>query len=223
MIIPLIDLFRTPYTNSYMNCCLISPYQAAVHAAKTVGTDQGLTFHIEDAIKQHPSWLSYMPETTPKPIAEYQGDTYCCDLKAVSEAIRLIGRPVMPGQYLFHGGKWPTEYKHGAIFETTRPLSTTLCPNIAMGVPQWHGRAYRNNAIDLFVLRVSEPRAKGFFFNSKDIDTGHEKELVFEQGVKLTLTSCEDIQEIPVADFNLSSSVQKTKDVTVRVLAIEIS
>lgn len=90
MILPLIDLFRTPYTNSYMNCCLISPYQAAVHAAKTVGTDQGLTFHIEDAIKQHPSWLSYMPETTPKPIAEYQGDTYCCDLKAVSEAIRLL-------------------------------------------------------------------------------------------------------------------------------------
>ena len=46
-----------------------------------------------------------MPETTPKPIAEYQGDTYCCDLKAVSEAIRLSGRPMMPGQYLFHGGK----------------------------------------------------------------------------------------------------------------------
>lgn len=81
-----------------------------------------------------------MPETTPKPIAEYQGDTYCCDLKAVSEAIRLSGRPMMPGQYLFHGGKWPAEYKYGAMFETTRPLSTTLCPNIAMGVPQWHDR-----------------------------------------------------------------------------------
>lgn len=60
-----------------------------------------------------------MPETTPKPIAEYQGDTYCCDLKAVSEAIRLSGRPMMPGQYLFHGGKWPAEYKYGAMFETT--------------------------------------------------------------------------------------------------------
>ena len=91
-----------------------------------------------------------MPETTPKPIAEYQGDTYCCDLKAVSEAIRLSG-----------------EYKYGAMFETTRPLSTTLCPNIAMGVPQWHDRAYRNNAIELFVLRVSEPHSKVFSLTVK--------------------------------------------------------
>lgn len=108
-----------------------------------------------------------MPETTPKPIAEYQGDTYCCDSKAVSEAIRLSGRPMMPGQYLFHGGKWPAEYKYGAMFETTRPLSTTLCPNIAMGVPQWHDRAYRNNAIELFVLRVSEPHSKVFSLTVK--------------------------------------------------------
>ncbi|XJB14607.1 hypothetical protein AB2D70_24565 [Escherichia coli] len=67
-----------------------------------------------------------MPETTPKPIAEYQGDTYCCDLKAVSEAIRLSGRPMMPGQYLFHGGKWPAEYKYGAMFETTRTIVNNI-------------------------------------------------------------------------------------------------
>lgn len=39
----------------------------------------------------------------------------------------------------------------------------------------------------------------------------------------MTLTSFEDIQKISVAEFALSRSVQNTKDVPVRVLAIEIS
>lgn len=223
MTLPLIDLFSTPYANRFTNCYLTSPYQAAIHAAEKVGTDHELSEYINNALKQHPSWLSHMPKITPDAVADYQGDSSCCDLNAVSEAIHLNGCMATAGQFLFHGGKWPVGYLQGAMFETIRPLSTTLCPNIAAGVPQWHGRAYRNNALDLFVLRVREPRTRAFFFNSEDPDTGQEKELVFARGLRLTLVSCKEIRTIPVSDFVIGCINPDTKSVPVRVLEVDIS
>lgn len=223
MCLPLIDLFKTPYDDDYHGCKLSTPYQAAVHAAKTFGGDQGLSFHIDEALEKNSSWLSFMPKILPDVLDMYQCHSSFCNLNQVSETIKLNGCTVTPGQFLFHGGKWPVGYLPGAMFETIRPFSTTLCPNIAMGVPQYHGRAYHNNAIDLFVLRVCQPRTKAFFFNNEDPDSGHEKELVFSRGVKLTLVSCKEITKIPVSDFVIGSLVQDTKDVPVRVLEVDLS
>lgn len=223
MTLPLIDLFSTPYVDRFKGSCVESPYQAAIYAANNISAPQGLSFHIEHAMARYPSWLSYMPEITPEAIAEYQGDSSHCDLNAVSEAINSNGCTIAAGQYLFHGGKWPVGSIRGAMFETIRPLSTTLCPNIATGVPLYHGRAYHNNGLDLFVLRVREPRIRAFFFNNQDSDTGHEKELVFARGLRLTLVSCEEIRMIPVSDYFIGGLSFDTKDVPLRVLEVDIS
>lgn len=223
MTLPLIDLFETSYEDDYYDCKLSTAYQAATHAAKTFGCDQGLSFHTDDALKKQCSWLSFMPKVLPDVLDSYQCGSSFCSLNQVSEAINLNGCLVTAGQFLFHGGKWPVGYLRGAMFETIRPLSTTLCPNIAMGVPQFHGRAYQNNALDLFVLRVRKPRIKAFFFDHEDTDSGHEKELVFSRGVKLTLVSCKEVRTIPVSDFVIGSRSCDSKDVPLRVLEVDLS
>lgn len=115
-----------------------------------------------------------MPETTPKPIAEYQGDTYCCDLKAVSEAIRLSGRPMMPVNIYFMAESGPLNINTALCL---KPLGH--CQQHYVPISRWEFHSGMIGHIVIMQLNYLYfglvNHIQKFFFNSEDIDTGHEK------------------------------------------------
>lgn len=165
---------------------------AAEHLAD-VGAEPGLAHHIENELYGkgiYASWRKAMPSATPSSISTYQKSYPYYDVNQVNSDINAIGVTLQPGQELFHGGVWPG----GNSLTTTRPLSTTFCPQVAMQELAHNGKAYDAGRIDLFVLRVVAPRTNVFVFRSKGTNLGHEKEVLFASGANLTLRSCKLIR-----------------------------
>jgi len=83
------------------------------------------------------------------------------------------------------------------------------------------GKAYDNGVLDLFVIRVKNSKTPVFVYDNKDPDLGHEKEVLFASGAKLTLKSVHVIGDEKV--FKSTNGFQiESKKVPIRVLEIEI-
>ncbi len=156
-----------------------------------------------------------MPSRTPAEISCYQKDYQKCDLSAVSSAIDQSGSLLSREQYLFHGGLWPG----GKSFITSRPLSTSLCPQVALRNAEHKGKAYDAGRLDLLVLRVVDPATKAFVFKRKGTNLGHECEVLLASNACLTLTNQTQIRD----DYMAAKFDCPIKKIPVYVLDVDVS
>lgn len=175
----------------------ISSHVEAAARMLRVGVDNALESHVDRKISessQHKELLAKMPEQVPEVLASYQSEYQVHLLREADEAINAHGVAMPEGQFLFHGG---VLLGNEHSFITTRPLSTSFCPQVALRNAEWQGKAFDAGRVELAVLRVQGQSHRAFVFGS-DGDHGHEKEVVFASGIRLTLVS-----KIHVTDVNV--------------------
>lgn len=164
-----------------------SAIQAAEHMAENLA-DTGLENFIDAALFSNSALRelrSRMPPSTPKALNDYQSRYPHYNLREVVQEINKHGTTLAEGQWLTHGGIWPSQFDE---FITDRPLSTTFCPQIARRSAEWNGKAYDAGRLDFIVIRVTSPSTKAYLYSAGG-DLGHEKEIVFAAGAKLTMLS----------------------------------
>ncbi len=183
--------------------------------------DNGLAFHIDNALRQSPAYRALqalMPAVVPVALDAYQGAFAEAEFDAADDAIEAHGVTLADGQFLFHGGLWPSDR---STFTTSRPLSTSFCPQVALRNAEWRGKAYDAGRVDLMVLRVTQPRTKAYAFG-RDGERGHEKEVVFASGAQLT-----QVRETYIGSLNVPQVTtnlrQVTRGVPAYLLEVEIS
>jgi hypothetical protein len=111
---------------------------------------------------------------------------------------------------LYHGGYWGSSSCLEII--TSRPFSTSFCPQIAIRNATWNNKAYRNGAVHLFVLKVLKPKSLAYIF-SRNGEKGHEKEVLFERGTKIVLIRAAYFGEIQVSAWDGPLGKVVSKDV----------
>lgn len=164
-------------------------HEAAIYQVKQGATE--IEHHIDSYLSNSADfkdWRSQMPSAIPKEISNYQL-RYSTN-KAyddVSRIINNIGICLPDGQHVFHGGMLP--HMHGYL-TTTRPLSTSFCPQVALREAEHNFKAFHAGKIELVVLRVKKPSTKAYVFRINGTDKGHEKEILFSSGAKITLRGC---------------------------------
>ena len=203
---------------------LDTPLKLAEYALKNIG-DNRIDSFIDEVLEksnEYKEMKNSMPSKTPEILEEYQKRYSDFDNKKFSKIdneIKKINAYLSEGQYLFHGGKWFDNTKKELI--TTRPFSTTFSPHIAVSEALFKGKAYDNGVLDLFVIKVKNPKTPVFVYDNKDPDLGREKEVLFASGAKLTLKSIHVIGDNKV--YKSTNGFQtKSKKVPIRVLEVEI-
>lgn len=175
-----------------------SSMDAAVHIANE-GTDKTLRNYINDTLSasyEYKVWRHAMPSTTPRNIADYQKSLSTCDLDAVSRDIVAIGQVLTHGQCLFHAGVSALP----SPLVTSRPLSTSFCPDVALRNAEHKGKAYHGGRIDLFVLEAHNPTTTVFVFRRGGTNLGHENEVLFASGAQVKITASKLIRnDYPVS------------------------
>lgn len=191
--------------------------EAADYMAR-VAHDNGFSNHIQTALSNsqaYKAWQSAMPSITPAEISRYQKDFQRSDLSAVSREIDQNGSTLSPGQCLFHGGLWPG----GRCLITQRPLSTSLCPQVALRNADYKAKAYDAGRIDLFVLRANNPKTKAFVFKRKGTKLGHESEVLLASGAILTLKT----ETLICCTYPAEKVGHPGKKIPIYVLEVEVS
>lgn len=184
------ELRRTGRRNPYVATRLLNRITNALEAAVFIarqGTDPGLRRHVNDVLDESETfaaWRRAMPSSTPAIFTEYRDAHAACDFDAASAVIKAIGAKLSPGQWLFHGGRWP--FPH---VMTDRPLSTSLCPEVALNNAAFGGRAFEAGSIDLLALEVREPTTAAFVFGREGSSLHHENEVLFAAGAAITIAS----------------------------------
>ncbi len=119
---------------------------------------------------------------------------------------------------LFHGGHWASD---NPTITTSRPFSTSFCPQVALRNAEWKGKAYDAGRVDLMVVCVTQPKTKAYAY-SREGNHGNEKEVVFASGATLTRVRETYIADIPVS--KVTSGIQtEEKVVPAYVVEVEIS
>lgn len=193
--------------------------EAANYIAR-VKSDNSLSEHINAALNQNNQfklWQNKMPKQTPSALSRYQKDYENHNPNLVDIEINTIGETLSIGQTLFHGGIWPCPGKN--TYRTTRPLSTSFCPDIAFNNARWHSKAYNAGAIHLWVLRVANPKTNVFSYRRLGTSLGHENEVLFATGADLTLLNYQKICD----DFYEERPELPNKKIEIYIYNIEIS
>lgn len=183
--------------------------------------DNGLEFHIDralDANAEYRALRDSMPMDVPEPLALYQGEFSEDGLEMADEAIKIHGAEIAEGQFLFHGGHWASDSQ---TLTTSRPFSTSFCPQVALRNAEWKGKAYDAGRVDLMVVCVTRPKTKAYAY-SREGSHGNEKEIVFASGAQLTRVRETYIADIPVS--KVTSGLQMVeKVVPAYMIEVEIS
>jgi hypothetical protein len=183
--------------------------------------DNGLEFHIDRALDtsaEYRALLDLMPQDVPEALSSYQGEFSEHGLPMVDVAIEAHGVEIAEGQFLFHGGHWASD---SPTLTTSRPFSTSLCPQVALRNAEWKGKAYDAGRVDLMVVRVAQPKTKAYAY-SREGNHGNEKEVVFAIGAQLTRVRETHITDFPV--YKIFSGFQQQKKVVPAYLVeVEIS
>lgn len=181
----------------------------------------GLEGHIDralDASAEYRDLRNLMPQDVPEALSSYQGEFSGHDHAMADEAIKAHGVGMAEGQLLFHGGYWGSG---SSTFTTSRPFSTSFCPQVALRSAEWRGKAYDAGRVDLIVVRVTQSTTKAYAYG-RDGDHGNEKEVVFASGAQLTRVRETHITDIPV--LKITSDLQThEKVVPAYVVEVEIS
>ncbi len=195
--------------------------EAAVHVL-TDGVGNGLENFIEDSLNNSSKYKDMkkaMPSKTPDGLAEYQKKYPQYDAEKVSKEINEIGMSLAEGQCLFHAGAWPEEFKEKI---TDRPLSTSLCPQVARQNALHKGKAYNAGRIDILILKAVEPKTNVFVFKDKGTNLGHEKEILFAAGAKVTFKKRTKVRDDYIVGAYISGNMEEKK-IPVYVVEVEVS
>ena len=239
--LPIVDAFtksyeawktRTPTTEeivknqSFANikeeliACVTDARSAADYMLK-VQVDNILGNHVETALQQsgeYKFWQKAMPSKTPTAISKYQKDLKSINLAEVSNEIVEHGSYLTLGQTMFHGGLW-LGGSVGSVVVTSRPLSTSLCPQVALRNAEFNAKAYDADRLDLLVLRVAGPEVKAFVFKRNGTKLGHESEILLSSGVTLKLMA----ETLVRSDYPATKCNHPAKAISVYVLEVDVS
>ena len=194
-------------------------FNAAQHIIE-VGTDNGLEGHVDQQLDKSTElriWQQYMPTITPEALLDYKNNHAEYHREKVDEAINKTGCILSEGQILFHGGCF-----NDLEVSTNKPLSTTLCPQIALRNAEWCGKAYDCGRIDIYILTVSSPIINVFFFNIEE-NLGNEKEVLFASGVRLHVIRRTKIKDAHHVGKITSTLQELEKEVPVYIVECTIS
>lgn len=125
---------------------------------------------------------------------------FCSD--GVAREIATYGLPLSQGQVLFHGGPIPRSGQSAqpdAFFQSTSPLSTTLCAQVAAVHSLYH------QPKELWIISASENTStKAFVFaNTPNQTHGHETEILLAPGANFKLIDSQRIGEHCVFEIGL--------------------
>lgn len=200
---------------------VISTHAEAASYILRQSDDNGLERHIDRALDRSAEYHAlrkFMPKNEPEAIRTYQGRFSEYDYLEADSAIKAYGMTMAEGQILFHGGLWTSK---NAVFITSRPFSTSFCPQVALRNAEWMGKAYDVGRVDLMLVRVRQPKTPAYAC-SRNGDHGNEKEVVFASGAQLTY-----VAETLVTDCFVSKTLTDhtvgQKRVPGYVLEVEIS
>ncbi|MDG9929042.1 MULTISPECIES: hypothetical protein [unclassified Pseudomonas] len=200
---------------------LIAVVSTPVEAASRMldaRVDNGLEHHVDAALyssAEYQTLQSLMPSDEPPALSAYQGSFTEHDWAPADAAIKSNGVEMADGQFLFHGGLWPSESN---TFITTRPFSTSFCPQVALRNAEWRGKAYDSGRVDLMVVRVTRSETKAYAYNLEG-DHGNEKEIVFASGAILRRVRESQLADIPVSKVTLQL---KTLEKVVPAYLVEV-
>ena len=200
---------------------VVSTHSEAAARMLRQRADNGLEGHIDralDASAEYRALRELMPLDMPEALSSYQGEFSEHDWAMADEAIKAHGVEIAEGQFLFHGGHWASD---NPTITTSRPFSTSFCPQVALRNAEWKGKAYDAGRVDLMVVCVTQPKTKAYAY-SREGNHGNEKEVVFASGATLTRVRETYIADIPVS--KVTSGIQtEEKVVPAYVVEVEIS
>lgn len=115
--------------------------------------------------------------------------------------LNMHGKNLALGQALFHGGTFPRDKTGNPLdrFVTDRPLSTSLCAQVASVHSCYHSPK------DIWLIgKVVSSEIKAFVYSNDSRQThGHESEILIEQGVSITLLSSFEERDFTVFEVSL--------------------
>lgn len=200
---------------------VVSTHTEAATRMLRLRVDNSLECHIDralDASHEYRALRDLMPQDVPEALNSYQCEFSEHDWAMADEAIKVHGVEIVEGQFLFHGGHWASD---ASTITTSRPFSTSFCPQVALRNAEWRGKAYDAGRVDLMVIRVTQPKTKAYAYN-REGNHGNEKEVVFASGAQLTRVRETHIADIPVSKVT-SGSQKEAKVVPAYVVEVKIS
>lgn len=186
-----------------------------------VGSDNGIETHVEDVLyssQEYVAWVAKMPNQTPQPLYDYKNNYPEYNKQDVDQAINSLGIRLSDGQTFFHGGLFDDFGK----YQTSKPLSVSFCPQVALRSAEWRGKAYERNQIDIFVLTVKNAKTNVYIYNLNE-ELGNEKEVLFASGASLNFIKRTLISNNYRVSTFTESLQEFEKEVPVYVVELEIS
>lgn len=155
------------------------------------------------SLLSYKSALQQMPNlSSVKGLSDYRKRFPNYNTSLVNNELHQYGVHLSSGQILFHGGIYPKDVDNAPMqsFITDRPLSTTLCAQVA----SVHSNYHQPN--ELWIIRVaSNSTTKAFVFNNDTRQThGHETEVLFATGAKVTLSNHYQVQGYSIFELELA-------------------
>ena len=207
-----------PFVNDRLEERVSTSLEAACYMARK-GADNALESHIDtqlDNSSEYKFWRQCMPSKTPDAIRKFQQEYPKYDRYEVDSEINKNANLLSEGQFLFHGGLWPSSSSH---IKLNKPFSTSFCPQVALRNAEFRGKAYDAGQIDLFVIRVKNPKTNVFAYKRKGTRMGNEKEILFASGAEMTLQNRRLIRnDYLVGKWNFPDKV-----VPIYVIEVDIS
>lgn len=171
-----------------------NPLDAAIYMA-TYLCDSGLEFHIDNLLKNCAEFnknIQYMPLVSPDSIVEYKHEFPLESYSELHSDIFNLNLCQAKGQYLFHGGHWN---RFNNSITTTRPISTSYCPQVALRNGEWRGKSYDLGYCDLWVIKINDERIRSYVYSIESGELSNEKEVLLMAGISLKLKK---IHRIPI-------------------------
>lgn len=143
---------------------------------------------IEAKLKTLPSFKAAraeMPRLQDIPaIYKYRNSYPHYDAASVDAELATYGRPLHPGQVLFHGGEYPRDSTGTPLagFVRSEVFSTSLCAQVAATHSSYH------TPKDVWVVRIARGSiTQAIVFGHKGQSLGHEMEILLAKNVQFTL------------------------------------
>lgn len=181
-----------------------TPLEHAQHALRNFGTSILPTL-LEKRLKHLESYkaaLSLMPNLQDvKALSQYRKSHPKYNKQDVLNEINLHGKPLSKGQILFHGGNYPRNENTGEIqreFITNRPLSTSLCAQVAAVHGTYH------DPQEIWIIKNINSSVRAFVFsNSKKQKHSHETEVLVAQGAKISIQNMSKLDKFTIYEVLL--------------------
>lgn len=243
--LPVVNVFNTPYKkwttreptleeskaffdkNGHYPTCwndkliatITNHFDAAKHIISQNGVDRELECHIDRELEKCPKfklWRKSMPQKTPKVFYDYQQRYPNYRKDQLDIEMSKLTTTIQDNQYLFHGGMWsnPT-----STLITNRVLSTSFCPQVALRNGEHKLKAFKNNCLELFIIKTNKSNTKMFAYRQKGTRMGYEKEVLFSKNAKLEITNKSLIRN----DYTATDVDGNRKEIPIYITEIDLS